>query len=147
MGLGRGSVIDSCCFFWILSPATVLLPVVAQKSWAAGKLLSKPVEAHFCCYVNSFLPILFSTLSEKKRKPAWTDRILWRLKRQPQASPLASSLPTSYFSLTLKSYVSHMSYSISDHKPVTGTFELEVSFWVSQNVAEGELCWAIPQAL
>ncbi|XP_038183326.1 inositol polyphosphate 5-phosphatase K [Arvicola amphibius] len=65
--------------------------------------------------------------SEKKRKPAWTDRILWRLKRQPQASPLASSLPTSYFSLTLKSYVSHMSYSISDHKPVTGTFELELN--------------------
>ncbi|KAK7803820.1 hypothetical protein U0070_001782 [Myodes glareolus] len=65
--------------------------------------------------------------SEKKRKPAWTDRILWRLKRQPQASPLASSLPTSYFSLTLKSYISHMSYSISDHKPVTGTFELELN--------------------
>nr|XP_021518252.1 inositol polyphosphate 5-phosphatase K [Meriones unguiculatus] len=65
--------------------------------------------------------------SEKKRKPAWTDRILWRLKRQPQVSPLVSSLPTSYFSLTLKSYVSHMMYSISDHKPVTGTFSLELN--------------------
>lgn len=85
-----------------------------------------------------FLPILFPILSEKKRKPAWTDRILWRLKRQPsQASPLASSVPTSYFLLTLKNYVSHMAYSISDHKPVTGTFDLEVNFWASQNLAEG----------
>ncbi|XP_059127196.1 inositol polyphosphate 5-phosphatase K isoform X2 [Peromyscus eremicus] len=65
--------------------------------------------------------------SEKKRKPAWTDRILWRLKRQPQASPMVSSLPTSYFSLMLKSYTSHMAYSISDHKPVTGTFNLELN--------------------
>ncbi|XP_035303098.1 inositol polyphosphate 5-phosphatase K isoform X2 [Cricetulus griseus] len=65
--------------------------------------------------------------SEKKRKPAWTDRILWRLKRQPQTSPLVSRLPSSYFSLTLKSYVSHMTYSISDHKPVTGTFNLELN--------------------
>nr|BAT46556.1 inositol polyphosphate 5-phosphatase K [Tokudaia muenninki] len=66
--------------------------------------------------------------SEKKRKPAWTDRILWRLKRQPsQANPLASSLQTSCFLLTLKNYISHMAYSISDHKPVTGTFNLELN--------------------
>ncbi|OBS83607.1 hypothetical protein A6R68_22408 [Neotoma lepida] len=65
--------------------------------------------------------------SEKKRKPAWTDRILWRLKRQPQASPVVYGLPTSYFSLMLKSYISHMTYSISDHKPVTGTFNLELN--------------------
>lgn len=50
------------------------------------------------------------------------------MKRQPsQASPLASSVPTSYFLLTLKNYVSHMAYSISDHKPVTGTFDLELN--------------------
>lgn len=65
--------------------------------------------------------------SEKKRKPAWTDRILWRLKRQPQASPSVSSLLTSCFSLTLRSYISHMMYNISDHKPVTGTFDLELT--------------------
>lgn len=29
-------------------------------------------------------------------------------------------------SVILNNYVSHMSYGISDHKPVTGTFKLEV---------------------
>ncbi|XP_017511655.1 inositol polyphosphate 5-phosphatase K isoform X4 [Manis javanica] len=68
--------------------------------------------------------------SEKKRKPAWTDRILWRLKRQPQASPHVPS-QQAYFSLSLRSYVSYMVYSISDHKPVTGTFDLELKPLVS----------------
>ncbi|XP_010640465.1 inositol polyphosphate 5-phosphatase K isoform X2 [Fukomys damarensis] len=63
---------------------------------------------------------------EKKRKPAWTDRILWRLKRQPRANSFTPSLPAPSFTLSLKSYKSHMMYSISDHKPVTGTFGLEL---------------------
>ncbi|XP_039108709.1 inositol polyphosphate 5-phosphatase K isoform X2 [Hyaena hyaena] len=64
--------------------------------------------------------------SEKKRKPAWTDRILWRLKRQPRANPHTPRLPAPHFQPSLRSYVSHMMYSISDHKPVTGTFDLEL---------------------
>ncbi|VTJ55170.1 Hypothetical predicted protein [Marmota monax] len=64
--------------------------------------------------------------SEKRRKPAWTDRILWRLKRQPQTRPFTPNVPVTHFSLSLKSYISHMMYSISDHKPVTGTFDLEL---------------------
>uniref|UniRef100_A0A8C8ZX20 Inositol polyphosphate 5-phosphatase K n=1 Tax=Prolemur simus TaxID=1328070 RepID=A0A8C8ZX20_PROSS len=69
--------------------------------------------------------------SEKRRKPAWTDRILWRLKRQSQAGPHAPRPPAPCFSLSLRSYVSHMIYSISDHKPVTGTFDLELKPLVS----------------
>ncbi|XP_053423730.1 inositol polyphosphate 5-phosphatase K isoform X2 [Nycticebus coucang] len=69
--------------------------------------------------------------SEKKRKPAWTDRILWRLKRHSQNAPHTPSLPAPCFSLSLKLYVSHMMYSISDHKPVTGTFDLELKPLVS----------------
>ncbi|KAM4844139.1 inositol polyphosphate 5-phosphatase K [Thomomys bottae] len=65
--------------------------------------------------------------SEKKRKPAWTDRILWRLKRQSHTKPLNPCLPAPYFFLSLKSYISYMMYSISDHKPVTGTFDLELN--------------------
>ncbi|XP_049638518.1 inositol polyphosphate 5-phosphatase K isoform X2 [Suncus etruscus] len=69
--------------------------------------------------------------SEKKRKPAWTDRILWRLKRKPKDDPHISRLLAPHFSLSQKSYISHMMYSISDHKPVTGTFDLELKPLVS----------------
>lgn len=69
--------------------------------------------------------------SEKKRKPAWTDRILWRLKRQPSAGSHTPRLPDPHFYLSLKSYISHMMYTISDHKPVTGTFDLELKPLVS----------------
>lgn len=69
--------------------------------------------------------------SEKKRKPAWTDRILWRLKRKPKDDPHISKLLAPHFSLSQKSYISHMMYSISDHKPVTGTFDLELKPLVS----------------
>ncbi|XP_008968188.3 inositol polyphosphate 5-phosphatase K isoform X1 [Pan paniscus] len=69
--------------------------------------------------------------SEKKRKPAWTDRILWRLKRQPCAGPDTPGPPASHFSLSLRGYSSHMMYGISDHKPVSGTFDLELKPLVS----------------
>ncbi|XP_032178766.1 inositol polyphosphate 5-phosphatase K isoform X3 [Mustela erminea] len=69
--------------------------------------------------------------SEKKRKPAWTDRILWRLKRQPQANPQTQRPPAPHFFLSLRSYVSHMMYCVSDHKPVTSTFDLELKPLVS----------------
>ncbi|XP_065752891.1 inositol polyphosphate 5-phosphatase K isoform X2 [Phocoena phocoena] len=69
--------------------------------------------------------------SEKKRKPAWTDRILWRLKRQPQATVHTPTLSAPHFTLFLRSYVSHMLYSVSDHKPVTSTFDLELKPLVS----------------
>lgn len=77
--------------------------------WLPGCVLSPP--PCFC--------------SEKKRKPAWTDRILWRVKClpcfEPKEAPREGGL-----SLSLGSYTSHMDYNISDHKPVTGTFELKV---------------------
>ncbi|XP_068945786.1 inositol polyphosphate 5-phosphatase K isoform X3 [Petaurus breviceps papuanus] len=64
--------------------------------------------------------------SEKRRKPAWTDRILWRLKRELVNNPVDSGECEHFFSLTLKNYEGHMKYKISDHKPVTATFELEL---------------------
>ncbi|XP_059525179.1 inositol polyphosphate 5-phosphatase K isoform X3 [Myotis daubentonii] len=69
--------------------------------------------------------------SEKKRKPAWTDRILWRLKRQPHTDTCTPRRPAPHLSLSLRSYISHMMYTISDHKPVTGTFDLELKPLVS----------------
>ena len=101
---------------------------------------SKFVGGNFLLSCQPFSPPPFSPTppprSEKKRKPAWTDRILWRLKRQPQANPHTPRLPAPHFCLTLRSYVSHMVYCISDHKPVTSTFDLEVNFWAAWHLTE-----------
>ncbi|XP_066551480.1 inositol polyphosphate 5-phosphatase K isoform X2 [Amia ocellicauda] len=88
--------------------------------------------------------------SGKKRKPAWTDRILWRLKMDTQTAAGEAETekeegaqgegeeleedeertlvpePESSVKLRLESYTTHMSYGISDHKPVTGSFSLEM---------------------
>lgn len=89
----------------------------------------------------SFSP---STPSEKKRKPAWTDRVLWRLKRQSQTDFHTPAL-SAPFALFLRSYISHMVYTISDHKPVTCTFDLEVDLQAAWQLAEPQLCRATPQ--
>ena len=79
------------------------------------------------CFSSHFTFILHFC-SEKKRKPAWTDRILWRVKNLCQHASKAGefSEEEQTISVTLSNYISHMSYGISDHKPVTGTFGLEV---------------------
>ncbi|NWX32509.1 INP5K phosphatase, partial [Notiomystis cincta] len=71
--------------------------------------------------------------SEKKRKPAWTDRILWKVKNLSDVASKEGEFPEeeNLISVTLNSYISHMSYGISDHKPVTGTFVLEMKPLVS----------------
>ncbi|XP_006006791.1 inositol polyphosphate 5-phosphatase K isoform X2 [Latimeria chalumnae] len=71
--------------------------------------------------------------SSKKRKPAWTDRILWKQKgifEHVQEGRVGFEME-SPIRVTLVSYTSHMCYSISDHKPVTGTFNLEMRKLVS----------------
>ncbi|XP_067422115.1 inositol polyphosphate 5-phosphatase K isoform X2 [Emydura macquarii macquarii] len=71
--------------------------------------------------------------SGKKRKPAWTDRILWRVKNLSQHASEEGELSEGEqtISVTLNNYISHMSYGISDHKPVTGTFGLEIKSLLS----------------
>nr|XP_039266862.1 inositol polyphosphate 5-phosphatase K-like [Styela clava] len=59
--------------------------------------------------------------SEKKRKPAWTDRILWRV--HPE---IRTSAPPFTISLIDESFKNHKTFQQSDHKPVTGEFEFKI---------------------
>lgn len=71
--------------------------------------------------------------SGKKRKPAWTDRILWRLRATaPAGAGKRGSISglTSGTKVTQHYYKSHMEYTVSDHKPVTSIFTLQFPYKV-----------------
>lgn len=65
--------------------------------------------------------------SAKKRKPAWTDRILWKVKA-PVGGPSPSGRESHRLQVTQHSYRSHMEYTVSDHKPVAAQFVLQFAF-------------------
>ncbi|XP_021507871.1 phosphatidylinositol 4,5-bisphosphate 5-phosphatase A isoform X2 [Meriones unguiculatus] len=65
--------------------------------------------------------------SAKKRKPAWTDRILWKVKA-PGGGPSPSGRESHRLQVTQHSYRSHMEYTVSDHKPVAAQFILQFAF-------------------
>ncbi|KAM5200286.1 phosphatidylinositol 4,5-bisphosphate 5-phosphatase A isoform 2-T3 [Hipposideros larvatus] len=65
--------------------------------------------------------------SAKKRKPAWTDRILWKVKA-PGGGCSPSGQENHRLQVTQHSYRSHMEYTVSDHKPVAAQFVLHFAF-------------------
>ena len=120
------------CSFSCQCPLYLSLGLLPHLKWKAS-------------YGNSPLVSMW-LFSGKKRKPAWTDRILWRLKSddsstqdegkdneaggsekaQQQAS--APGEEDENYPLKVKQdlYTSSMEYGVSDHKPVVGIFQLEV---------------------
>ncbi|XP_074149545.1 phosphatidylinositol 4,5-bisphosphate 5-phosphatase A [Sminthopsis crassicaudata] len=65
--------------------------------------------------------------SAKKRKPAWTDRILWKIKT-PSGGRSPSGRESHRVQVTQHSYRSHMEYTVSDHKPVAALFVLQFAY-------------------
>lgn len=92
----------------------------------------------------------FASLSAKKRKPAWTDRILWRLRRTGSPVPTHNAALqrglTSWLGgatkVTQHAYRSHMGYTASDHKPVSAVFSLHVR--AKLHAALTDWIWFIP---
>ncbi|XP_063258645.1 inositol polyphosphate 5-phosphatase K isoform X1 [Prinia subflava] len=116
------------------------------KEFREGPLLFKPTykfDLYSEVYDTREQKSLF-WFNEKKRKPAWTDRILWKVKNTCEVASKEDEFPEeeNLISVNLSNYLSHMSYGISDHKPVTGTFKLEMKPLVSEPLvtlqAEGE---------
>ncbi|KAM9625379.1 phosphatidylinositol 4,5-bisphosphate 5-phosphatase A isoform 3-T3 [Morphnus guianensis] len=64
--------------------------------------------------------------SAKKRKPAWTDRILWKIKSPSVGLGAGGRRPSrGVLSVSQLCYCSHMEYTVSDHKPVTAIFAVQ----------------------
>lgn len=63
-----------------------------------------------------------------RRRPAWTDRVLYKSPKNCYSNVALSADQTSYRS--------HPGYNISDHKPVTSEFAIKVSYSSSSRIKQ-----------
>ncbi|XP_057244085.1 phosphatidylinositol 4,5-bisphosphate 5-phosphatase A isoform X2 [Malurus melanocephalus] len=73
--------------------------------------------------------------SAKKRKPAWTDRILWKIK-PPSKGAGGRQASQGVLSVSQLCYCSHMEYTVSDHKPVAAIFAVQFASKVDKPLVE-----------
>ncbi|NWY65818.1 PI5PA phosphatase, partial [Erithacus rubecula] len=75
--------------------------------------------------------------SAKKRKPAWTDRILWKIKSPSKGLDTGGHRPSQgILSVSQLCYCSHMEYTVSDHKPVAAIFAVQFASKVDKPLVE-----------
>ncbi|KAL7986699.1 hypothetical protein Chor_012982 [Crotalus horridus] len=82
----------------------------------------------------------------KKRKPAWTDRILWKIKSG--GHPVHSGRSNGgNLTVTQLCYCSHMEYTVSDHKPVVSIFAVQFGSRADMPLVEMQVAdeWTKPE--
>ena len=92
--------------------------------WSLGPL-KYMTKSKIFTFPNYLIEFTKFTVFYSRRRPAWTDRIIYKL---------FDDSPKSYEEITCKNYQSHPELNDSDHLPVSGLFNIKVIHQQSRNL-------------